>query len=78
MNQVERLAVVHGMLATIYDGAFRIAKAKRYAIGGISVMPDHVHVAIRGCPQHSPHDIALTFQNNLVYLLGQKRLWQEN
>ncbi len=65
-------------LAKIRDGAFRIADMKGYAIGAASVMPNHIHLALRGDYQRSPHEIALAFQNNLAYLLGQQRVWQEN
>jgi len=38
-------------------------------------MPDHLHAAIRGNIKQSPQEIALAFQNNLAYVLGQVRLW---
>ncbi len=41
-------------------------------------MPDHVHLALRGDIEHSPYEIALAFQNNLAYLLGQVRFWNEH
>jgi REP element-mobilizing transposase RayT len=38
-------------------------------------MPDHLHAAIRGNIKQSPQEIALAFQNNLAYIMGQVRLW---
>lgn len=64
-------------LMIIRDGCLRIAKKKGYGIAVESVMPDHVHLALRGAIDQSPHQIALAFQNNLAYLLGQVRFWEE-
>ncbi len=76
---VERLRIVDfDWLATIRDGCFRIASAKGHHISTLSVMPDHLHAAMRGNLGQSPQDIALAFQNNLAYLLGQKPVWCEN
>ena len=36
-------------------------------------MPDHLHWSLRGNIAHSPTEIALGFQNNLAYALGQVR-----
>jgi hypothetical protein len=36
-------------------------------------MPDHLHLSLRGNIAHSPTEIALSFQNNLAYSLGQVR-----
>jgi len=54
----------------------QIAKKKGYEISTLSVMPDHVHIALRGNVEHSPQEIALTFQNNLAYYMGQCRIWE--
>jgi REP element-mobilizing transposase RayT len=65
-------------LAAIRDGCFRIAAKKGHRISTLSVMPDHLHVAIRGNIEHSPAQIALALQNNLAYLLGQTPIWQDS
>jgi REP element-mobilizing transposase RayT len=70
--------VDEGGLALLRDPSFRIAEAKGYVIASLSVMPDHLHVALRGNVEHSPHEIALSFQNNLSYALGRGKLWQES
>ena len=62
-------------LAKIRDGCFAIARKKGHRIAVLSVMPDHVHMAMRGAIEESPQEIALGFQNNLAYLLGQVRIW---
>jgi REP element-mobilizing transposase RayT len=63
-------------LGRIRDQSLRIAQKKGHAVSCLSVMPDHLHIAIRGNIEHSPQDIALAFQNNLAYALGQVRLWR--
>ena len=66
--------------ATAFDVARRFFQDRRergYKISRLSVMPDHLHVSLRGNIRHSPQDIALGFQNNLAYALGQVRIWAD-
>ena len=63
-------------LETIRDGSGRIAEKKGYSIAAISVMPDHVHIALRGAIEHSPEEIALAFMNNLSHMLRRGRVWR--
>jgi REP element-mobilizing transposase RayT len=63
-------------LTTLRDGSMRIAAKKGYRIGSLSVMPDHLHVALRGNMQSSPEEIALAFQNNLAYMLRKGPIWR--
>jgi REP element-mobilizing transposase RayT len=64
-------------LTRIRDRSFRIAEKKSYGISRLSVMPDHLHVSLRGNIGHSPEQIALAFQNNLAYVLGKTRVWRD-
>ena len=64
-------------LMRIRDGCSRIAIKKAYGISTLSVMLDHLHVALRGDHRQSPVEIALAFQNNLAHLAGEA-LWTEN
>ena len=64
-------------LGTIRDQSLRMAQKKGCALSRLAVLPDHVHAALRGNIELSPQDIALAFQNNLAYALGQCRLWQD-
>jgi len=52
-----------------------IAKKKGYAISTRSVMPDHLHLALRGNIEQSPEEIALAMMNNLAYAFGQNPIW---
>ncbi len=70
----ERYRVVdRGRLATLRDTALRIAEKKGHQISRLAVMPDHLHLSPRGNIADSPTQIALGFQNNLAYALGQVR-----
>lgn len=64
-------------LGKIRDTSLKIAQKKHYALKSISVMPDHLHVALRGDIEHSPDEIALSFMNNLAYTLGRNRIWED-
>jgi REP element-mobilizing transposase RayT len=64
-------------LRILYDRILKIAEKKGHKIASISVMPDHLHLALRGNIDSSPLDIALGFQNNLAFAMRQVRIWQE-
>jgi REP element-mobilizing transposase RayT len=64
-------------LTTIRESSLRIARKKGYAISRLAVMPDHLHVALRGDQGQSPNEIVYAFQNNLAYAIGQRHLWED-
>ena len=63
-------------LEVVRDTSVRIAAKKGYRVSRLSVMPDHLHVALRGDIEHSPQDIALAFLNNLSHVMGRNPIWQ--
>jgi REP element-mobilizing transposase RayT len=63
-------------LAKIRDATFKISAKKGYAASTAAVLPDHLHVAIRGAVDQSPQEIALSFLNNLAFVLDQHPWWQ--
>ena len=46
---------------------------KGYKASTIAVLPDHLHLSLRGAIDQAPEAIALSFLNNLAYALGQPR-----
>jgi REP element-mobilizing transposase RayT len=64
------------MLAKIRDTALRICVKKGYAASTLSVLPDHLHLAVRGAVTHSPEQIALAFLNNLTHVMNRGRWWE--
>mgnify|MGYP000897751410 CR=1 FL=1 len=48
------------------------AQKKGYLLGSFSVMPDHLHLALRGNVEESPEEIALGFMNNIAFAFGQR------
>jgi REP element-mobilizing transposase RayT len=77
---VEQRSRVHDrtVLTLIKDTCFRVAKKKGYRLAALALMPDHLHLALQGNIEHSPQEIALAFQNNTTYALGQKPIWNDN
>jgi REP element-mobilizing transposase RayT len=65
-----------GRLGKLRDGSLRIAELKGHRISRLSVMPDHLHVALRANIDHSPEEVALSYMNNLSFLIRQPALWQ--
>jgi len=61
----------------IREACPRIAAKKGYELAEVSIMPDHIHLALRGNIEDSPMDIGLAFQNNLSFVLGYNRTWTE-
>jgi REP element-mobilizing transposase RayT len=65
-----------GMLGLMRDAAAQVAAEKGCRIAALSVMPDHVHAALRGNIESAPEQIALAFQNRLAHVMGC-RVWQD-
>ncbi len=63
-------------LGRIRDAALVAAGEGGHRIAALSVMPDHVHMALRGNIERSPEEIALAFQNGLARAAGC-RVWQD-
>ncbi|MFN0051874.1 MAG: transposase [Planctomycetales bacterium] len=63
-------------LRQLRDGSLKIGAKKGYRISALSVMPDHLHVALRGAIDQSPDQIALAFQNNLAFMVNRGAIWR--
>lgn len=63
-------------LTKIRDQSFQIGWKKGHAVSSLSVMPDHLHIVLRGNISHSAEQIALSFLNNLAFGLGQNAVWE--
>ncbi len=59
------------------DLSLAVAAKKGYGVSALSIMPDHLHLVIRGNIEHSPQEIALAYLNNLAYGLGQCMIWED-
>lgn len=69
-----------GNLATlraIRDGCVRIAAKKAHLVSRLSVMPSHIHLALRPAIEETPLQVVFAYQNNLAFLLGQQPIWDE-
>lgn len=64
------------LLLKVRDTCLRIGAKKEYSVSRLAVMPDHLHLALRGTIEHSPEEVALAFLNNLAYAVGQRPLWE--
>jgi putative transposase len=60
----------------IRDASRRTAADNGYGLSRLSVMPDHMHMLVRGNPRESPQEISLSFQNRTEQAVGNFRLWQ--
>jgi REP element-mobilizing transposase RayT len=63
-------------LATMRDTALRVCAKKGYAVSALAVLPDQLHLALRGAIDQSPEETALAFLNNLAHALGDRPWWQ--
>lgn len=53
----------------------KIATKQGCEIAHFSILPDHIHIALKGNPELSPYRIGLSFMNNLSYVLGFNWTW---
>jgi REP element-mobilizing transposase RayT len=63
-------------LAKIRDTALRIGARKGHAVSALAVLPDHLHLSLRGDVAQTPEGIALSFLNNLAHVLDRRPWWQ--
>lgn len=63
-------------LGRIHHTAATVAEELGCAMAAISVLPDHVHLALRGALECSPEKIAVAFQNALAQAAGC-RAWSD-
>lgn len=66
------------ILAQLRDATANIAAKKGHLISRLSVMPDHLHAALRPSPEESPIDVVYAYQNNLAYMLRTGRIWTDS
>lgn len=79
LGTAERFAIVdERRLATLRDWTLGIASKHGHSISRLAIMPDHLHLALRGNHTHCSCTIVNAFQNNLAYAVGQKRIWQNS
>ena len=64
------------LLRRVYDTSRRVAAQNRYFISELSVLPDHLHVALRGAIDQSTGEIALEFLNGLAHGVRQGAIWK--
>jgi REP element-mobilizing transposase RayT len=65
-------------LRNMREHTISVSKDTQCRIKAFSLMPDHIHIALRGNIAMSPQDIGLAFQNGLADAVGRFRYWQEN
>jgi REP element-mobilizing transposase RayT len=62
-------------IAEIFESVQSIAQERRFSLGSLSVMPDHVHIQTRGACKDSPEETVLAFQNGVARQLRMASLW---
>ena len=65
-----------GFLGDLFEACQAIALDRRYRLGGLSVMPDHLHLCLRGAVADSPQAIALGYMNESCRRIGVMGLWR--
>jgi REP element-mobilizing transposase RayT len=64
-------------LAGLRDRGIQAARVRDCGVKRVAIMPDHMHVAVRGAPGLSPLEIALGIQEETAGVAGC-RLWEDN
>ena len=63
-------------LGDLFETCQAIALDRGYQIAAISVMPDHLHLGLRGSVADSPERIALSYMNESCRSLKVTGLWR--
>jgi len=63
-------------LGGIFESSQAIALDRGYVLNSISVMPDHLHVCLRGAIADSPEAIALVYLNETCRMQSANGLWR--
>jgi REP element-mobilizing transposase RayT len=63
-------------LTRLRDACSAIARTHGHQVAAESIMPDHVHLALRSNIEHSAEQVALSFLNGLSDAVGQSPLWE--
>ena len=66
------------LLGQLGDAALKIASKKAHRISRLSVMPDHIHAALRPTPNETPIDVVFAYQNNLAHMLKMGHIWMDS
>ncbi len=67
----------YARMEKLRDACGAIARKKGCGLKAVSVMPDHIHLALKGNIALSPEEIALGFLNNLAFVMGYNRVWKD-
>ncbi len=65
-------------LERLCDATQKVAVKKEHRLSRFSVMPDHLHAALRPLPDESPIDVVFGYQNNLAHMLKMGRIWMDS
>ncbi len=63
------------VLTGLRDCFLKISAAKKHRVSCLSILPSHLHAAIRPPIETTPLEVVHTYQNNLAALLRLGRLW---
>jgi len=75
----DRVGIVsEAKLQAIFSETVRSLSEQGCAISTLAVLPDHLHVALRGNIALSPQDIVLKLQNDTTITTGRNRIWSSN
>ena len=63
-------------LGAIFESCQAIALDRGFMLDSISVLPDHVHLSLRGAIADSPEAIAMAYLNDSCRMLRANELWR--
>jgi REP element-mobilizing transposase RayT len=65
------------VLETIREACRSAAATGGYGLAKLAVMPDHLHLAVRGNPQHAPVQVIEAFRDAMAKQLRMTCFWKE-
>jgi REP element-mobilizing transposase RayT len=64
-------------LRQLRDATLKIAAKKQHILSRLSILPDHLHAALRPAIDESPLQVAFAYLNNLAHMAGRGPIWQD-
>jgi REP element-mobilizing transposase RayT len=65
------------VLRQLRDATLKVAAKKKHLVSRLSILPDHLHAALRPRIEESPLDVAFAYLNNLAHMVGRGPIWQD-
>jgi len=65
------------LLRQLREATLKIMSKKQHVLSRLSILPDHIHAALRPRIEESPLEVVFAYLNNLAHMAGRGPIWQD-